>query len=261
MKKSFLLAASLLLLTSCAKSDGASSNESEEEALNVELISVDELADDVEAALKKTPSNFVLSNYINVELPDEYYECDFQQISGFDENYESIYSSFFDEDIFKDAEITHNTTSDGMTCYSFYNNGNHCAVGDNGFITFYNSIAGDDNAYQTGDRVEVCHIDRSDTNLEKIYNDENYRITLGKIVENAQTWIDENYAPYEPDYEISVKTMIERAWKADIVFKFMPKKSTRVLRLTTLFLCTIMIRQCLNIPLRTSAFGCIRTAK
>ncbi|MCD8095098.1 MAG: hypothetical protein LUE12_03095 [Ruminococcus sp.] len=209
MKKPLLLAASLLLLTSCARSDVASSNESEEEALNVELISVDELADDVEAALKKTPSNFVLSNYINVELPDEYYECDFQQISGFDENYESIFSSFFDEEVYKDAEIVHETTIDAMTSYSFENDGDFCCVGDNGFVAFYYSSV-DGSPFETGIRADIFHTDRADADLDYTWVTKDNRITLREVVENAQTWFDERYAQFEPDYQISVKTVVAR---------------------------------------------------
>ncbi len=209
MNKRVLIAAlCTLLLTSCAKSDKKTADSSEENS-DLDFISVDKLSEDVIEALEKEPSNFILSDNINVELPDEYYECDFQQISGFDENYESIYSSLFDEDVYKNAEIAHETTNDGMTSYSFEDGGNYCCVGDNGFIAFYYSEVGD-NAFSLGNRVEIYHIDRSNTNLEAIYNKDT-QITIGEIVENAQTWLDENYNQYEPDYDISVKTVIARS--------------------------------------------------
>ncbi|MCD7741571.1 MAG: hypothetical protein LUI06_05160 [Ruminococcus sp.] len=207
-KRVLIVALCTLLLTSCAKSDKKTADSSEENS-DLDFISVDKLSEDVSEALEKEPSNFILSDNINVELPDEYYECDFQQISGFDENYESIYSSLFDEDVYKNAEIAHETTDDGMTSYSFENDENYCCVGDNGFIAFYYSEVGD-NAFSLGNRVEIYHIDRSNTNLEAIYNKDT-QITIGEIVENAQTWLDENYNQYEPDYDISVKTVIARS--------------------------------------------------
>lgn len=210
--KRLMIAASVLLLAGCAKTpDDVKSNVGGQNTdASIEYISADKSNEDISAALSKKYSQFDIADGISVDIPDKIYECSFVQAENYEENYSEIFAGFFDEDILSAAEIKKVESLDGMISYSFTDPALRAygCVGNNGFICFVKPSAYQD-MFLGGDRIKVYHADRSD-DLSDSYMLDGGEISVGQAAELAQKWIDENYAAYEPDYDIKVKTIIAR---------------------------------------------------
>ena len=145
-----------------------------------------------------------------MELPEDYCEVDFTQISDYEENYEKIMTRIFGKDVLDRENTVHDETGDGMVSYSFSDDDEkmYGCVGNNGFICFAKPSAFDD-LFNGGDRVKIYHIDRDD-DLSDSYELDGTSVTIKQAADFAQEWLDKNYADLEPDLEIAVKTIIVR---------------------------------------------------
>lgn len=217
MKKGIIICLAAAMLTACAETPESILNkeivepdDTVKEIIEPELIPTDDLAEDISTALSRSYSNFTLGSGVNVELPDEYHECSFTQIADFEENYYEVLSRFFDEETLSSVDITWTEWADGVKGYYFEDTMQkiYGSVSDNGHIFFVRPSAYD-NKIEGGDRIKIYHIDRND-DLSDSYDLNGTEVTVAQAAEFAQKWLDENYADLEPDYEISVKTMIAR---------------------------------------------------
>lgn len=217
LKIATALMAAVLMLTGCSAvpddvkdNNAAAKNVTDSSTAELKTIAVGELDGDVEKALSKEYSQFTFAKGITVDIPDELQKCTFKQVSGYEENYEEIFSRFFDKAELESEEISKETSFDGMESYSFSDdiNKKYCCVGNNGFICFAKPSAYDD-LFSGGKRVKIYHVDRKD-DLSDSYQLDGQDVTISEAVDFAQKWLDENYADLEPDYDIFVKTVIVR---------------------------------------------------
>lgn len=208
----FILA---LMLCGCVSTPESVKNNSAEnkepnKTSTIETISISELSNDIDKALSYTYSQFTLGDGVNVEIPDKFAELSFTQIADYEKDYEKIFLRYFDKLTLEKADITNDTGYDGMVSYSFNDplEKINSTVGNNGFICFVKPSAYD-NLFHGGKRVKVYHIDRND-DLSDSYKLDGTDVSVSQARDFAQKWLDENYADLEPDYKISVKTIIAR---------------------------------------------------
>lgn len=214
--KKIMAAALAVVLTGCAKTpdsvrtDSDHEQKEKNETSSIQFISADELGDDVDNALDKSYSQFVLGDGINVELPEKYCECSFTQIENYEEKYNDIFPRFFDEDTLSQVSVSQSESADGMISYDFTDGIQkvYGCVGNNGFVAFVKPSAYD-NIFNGGDRVKIYHVDRND-DLSDSYELDSAAVTVEQAAEYAQKWMDEYYADLEPDLDIEVKTVIAR---------------------------------------------------
>lgn len=217
MKNLKLLAAALaVILAGCAqtpdsvRSSAEKDSKERNEITAIQYISSNKLSDDIDNALDKSYTQFDLRENISVELPEDYCEVDFTQISDYEENYEKIMTRIFGKDVLDRENTVHDETGDGMVSYSFSDDDGkmYGCVGNNGFICFAKPSAFDD-LFNGGNRVKIYHIDRDD-DLSDSYELDGTSVTIKQAAYFAQDWLDKNYADLEPDLEIAVKTIIVR---------------------------------------------------
>lgn len=217
MKNLKLLAAAVaVVLAGCAqtpdsvRSSAEKDSKERNEITAIQYISSNKLSDDIDNALDKSYTQFDLRENISVELPEDYCEVDFTQISDYEENYEKIMTRIFGKDVLDRENTVHDETGDGMVSYSFSNDDEkmYGCVGNNGFICFAKPSAFDD-LFNGGNRVKIYHIDRDD-DLSDSYELDGTSVTIKRAADFAQDWLDKNYADLEPDLEIAVKTIIVR---------------------------------------------------
>ena len=217
MKNLKLLAAAVaVVLAGCAqtpdsvRSSAEKDSKERNEITAIQYISSNKLSDDIDNALDKSYTQFDLRENISVELPEDYCEVDFTQISDYEENYEKIMTRIFGKDVLDRENTVHDETGDGMVSYSFSNDDEkmYGCVGNNGFICFAKPSAFDD-LFNGGNRVKIYHIDRDD-DLSDSYELDGTSVTIKQAADCAQDWLDKNYADLEPDLEIAVKTIIVR---------------------------------------------------
>lgn len=217
MKNLKLLAAAVaVVLAGCAqtpdsvRSSAEKDSKERNEITAIQYISSNKLSDDIDNALDKSYTQFDLRENISVELPEDYCEVDFTQISDYEENYEKIMTRIFGKDVLDHENTVHDETGDGMVSYSFSNDDEkmYGCVGNNGFICFAKPSAFDD-LFNGGNRVKIYHIDRDD-DLSDSYELDGTSVTIQQAADFAQDWLDKNYADLEPDLEIAVKTIIVR---------------------------------------------------
>lgn len=217
MKNLKLLAAAVaVVLAGCAQTPDSvrfsAEKDSKErnEITAIQYISSNKLSDDIDNALDKSYTQFDLRENISVELPEDYCEVDFTQISDYEENYEKIMTQIFGKDVLDRENTVHDETGDGMVSYSFSDDDGkmYGCVGNNGFICFAKPSAFDD-LFNGGNRVKIYHIDRDD-DLSDSYELDGTSVTIKQAADFAQDWLDKNYTDLEPDLEIAVKTIIVR---------------------------------------------------
>lgn len=217
MKNLKLLAAAVaVVLAGCAqtpdsvRSSAEKDSKERNEITAIQYISSNKLSDDIDNALDKSYTQFDLRENISVELPEDYCEVDFTQISDYEENYEKIMTRIFGKDVLDRENTVHDETGDGMVSYSFSDDDEkmYGCVGNNGFICFAKPSAFDD-LFNGGNRVKIYHIDRDD-DLSDSYELDGTSVTINQAADFAQEWLDKNYADLEPDLEIAVKTIIVR---------------------------------------------------
>ena len=163
MKNLKLLAAAVaVVLAGCAQTPDSvrfsAEKDSKErnEITAIQYISSNKLSDDIDNALDKSYTQFDLRENISVELPEDYCEVDFTQISDYEENYEKIMTRIFGKDVLDRENTVHDETGDGMVSYSFSDDDEkmYGCVGNNGFICFAKPSAFDD-LFNGGNRVKI----------------------------------------------------------------------------------------------------------
>ena len=141
MKNLKLLAAAVaVVLAGCAQTPDSvrfsAEKDSKErnEITAIQYISSNKLSDDIDNALDKSYTQFDLRENISVELPEDYCEVDFTQISDYEENYEKIMTRIFGKDVLDRENTVHDETGDGMVSYSFSDDDEkmYGCVGNNG---------------------------------------------------------------------------------------------------------------------------------
>ena len=237
MKKKIIIAAiSLVMLVGCNEvPEDVRSREEERQGVishaemsehptEAKLISTNELQADVENALSGKYRNFILSDNIKVELPEEYAECSFTQAADFDSNAEALAEKFFSSDEMSkvelkkvsepaviasdDPEYNADDNPNIINCRSYRDEEQklHISVWDNGFCclikpSFFDTLGADGKFYK------LYHVDRSD-DLSDTYLLGEKEVSVKEAADNAQKWVDDNYARFEPDYKFRVKTVI-----------------------------------------------------
>ena len=189
-----------------------------------DLISADELQSDIQNALSDKYRNFILSDNIKVELPEEFAECSFTQVTDFDSNAEALAERFFSADEMSNVELKkvsepaaaasndpeYNADDDPniINCRSYRDEEQklHISVWDNGFFclmkpSFFDTLGADGKFYK------LYHVDRSD-DLSDTYTLGDKEVSVKEAADSAQKWVDDNYAPFEPDHKFRVKTVI-----------------------------------------------------
>lgn len=133
MKNLKLLAAAVaVVLAGCAQTPDSvrfsAEKDSKErnEITAIQYISSNKLSDDIDNALDKSYTQFDLRENISVELPEDYCEVDFTQISDYEENYEKIMTRIFGKDVLDRENTVHDETGDGMVSYSFSDDDGKC---------------------------------------------------------------------------------------------------------------------------------------
>lgn len=198
--------------------------EMSEHPTEAKLISTNELQADVENALSGKYRNFILADGIKVELPTEYAQCSFTQVTDFDSNAEALAEKFFSSDEISKIELKkvsepaviasddpeYNADDDPniINCRSYRDEEQklHISVWDNGFCclikpSFFDTLGADGIFYK------LYHVDRSD-DLSDTYTLGDKEVSVKEAADSAQKWVDDNYARFEPDYKFRVKTVI-----------------------------------------------------
>lgn len=240
MKERFcILFSAVLMLTAC--SSVPANLVSEEDATAKEdtpaelaYISPEEMSADIETALSRSYSNFVLREGIKVELPEEYILCDFTFASGRTANAEETAKRYFDEEtlervkpeytgsqplVFNETVVDENGETEERTtesaysrpaAYGFHSEEEraHFYLLDNGFLCFFKPELFDD-FFNGGERMGIYHVDRGD-DLSDAYQLSDGEMSVQQAADFTRKWLDKNYSDLEPDYEIRVKTIIPR---------------------------------------------------
>ena len=217
-KRIILLAA--VMLVSCSdipeevisRTDDRNQSISEAHTGELEYIPLSEMQADVEKALSEKYTNFTLRDGIKVRLPDALRKCDFVQVSGYISKAQSILENFIDQSNREGVSLTTESfvqdpglgESSAITVSGFRDEKKReqLVVWDNGFINMFSGelfLLPDHRA----ETVKIYYTDRND-DLSDSYRLGQSDLTVKEAVSEAQKWIDENYAPLEPDYKIHV---------------------------------------------------------
>ena len=214
MKKKLAVILAAVMLTACAKAPENVKEkkhyENSEVAVTREMISPKELQSSSEKVLNKQQKQFRIDR-ARLELPSKISALEFTQISGFEKNYERVFDDMLGRELWSGEKVDKQTASKengGMTTYSFRNESKkmYACTGDNGFITFIKPESFDDPYTTEAETVRVYDVSKGQTSGDK------YRLTDGEYsiaeaVSFTEKWIKENYAKYEPDYEMKVKNV------------------------------------------------------
>jgi len=226
-KSVFISFIAMVVLSSCTevpedvKSRTEAKNAALSEAQNhsdrtgeVKFISTDELQVDTEKALKEKYSNFIVSDKISINIPSEITKCDFKQVSNYCVNAEKLVDQFFDESLLdgeKPVSMPYDYTKNyTIDTYGFRNIDKkiHFFVWNNGFICFMKPPLFEEQT-EGGSQQAIYHIDRND-DLSGSYLLGDKEVSVAEAVSAAQKWLDDNYAQFEPKYNIKIKTLIVR---------------------------------------------------
>lgn len=214
MKKLITVLTAALMLTACAKAPENVKNkkhyENSEVAVTREMISPKELQSSSEKVLNKQHKQFVIDNK-KLVLPSRISRLGFTQINGFENNYESVFDSMLGKELWHSEKTVRQTASKengGMTSYTFSNENKkiYGCVGDNGFITFIKPECFDDPYAAAAETVRVYDICKDRTSGDR-YRLADGEYSISEAVSFTEKWLKENYARYEPYYELRVKTV------------------------------------------------------
>ncbi|MBR1764395.1 MAG: hypothetical protein IJ746_03275 [Ruminococcus sp.] len=224
MKKLLALAAAALLLTACAEAPENVKNNSgsgnapvSENGGEIEYIPQSELEADAQTALSRSYSNFSIADTVRVELPAEIVACDFTVRSGFSERGREVLERFFGRETiekvgleYEPATPIENGDYSRPACWFFYSEEEKAygSVHDNGFVAFIKPELFED-SFDGGRNMGVYHIDRGG-DFSDSFPLEGGGTTVQEAADFAGRWVDENYRDLEPDYELSVKTVMAR---------------------------------------------------
>lgn len=175
-------------------------------------ITLSEMKDDAVKALSEKYANFKLRDGIKVRLPDILTQCDFIQVSGYTSNAQSVLEAFIGKEESKDIQLTTepyiqdpglgDTSAITVSGFRDEQKRKQVVIWDNGFINMFS-----DKLFllpnHRAETVKIYYMDRND-DLSESYKIGNKKMTISEAAANAQEWIDDNYAPFEPDYKISV---------------------------------------------------------
>ena len=214
MKKIITVLTAALMLTACAKAPENVKNkkhyENSEITATREMIPPEALQSTSEKALEAQHKQFVIDNK-KLVLPSRISRLGFTQINGFENNYESVFDSMLGKELWHSEKTVRQTASKengGMTSYTFSNENKkiYGCVGDNGFITFIKPECFDDPYAVAAETVRVYDICKDRTSGDR-YRLADGEYSISEAVSFTEKWLKENYARYEPYYELRVKTV------------------------------------------------------
>ena len=214
MKKLITVLTAALMLTACAKAPENVKNKKHYENSEItaprEMIPPNALHSTSEKALEAQHKQFVIDNK-KLVLPSRISRLGFTQINGFENNYESVFDSMLGKELWHSEKTVRQTASKengGMTSYTFSNENKkiYGCVGDNGFITFIKPECFDDPYAVAAETVRVYDICKDRTSGDR-YRLADGEYSISEAVSFTEKWLKENYARYEPYYELRVKTV------------------------------------------------------
>ncbi len=219
-RKMIICITAAMTFASCADvPDNVRSKAEEREAMEStaheagpELIRTDDLSEDIDKALAENYSNFKLASGIKVQIPEAFVECDFRQVDGFSEKADEIMGRFFP------AEMTEGIKPEAFEDSFSENYVNisrgfrdeerqiHYFLWDNGFLCFMKPLLFNEQT-AGGKTVRIYHADRGDDLSDKYLLGDS-EVSVKAAADAANKWLAEKYADLEPDYRISVKTVL-----------------------------------------------------
>lgn len=216
MKKIIALMLAAAMLCACQQTPqnvkDKEHHENSEIVVSQEKIPPAELAQSSEQALKESYNQIKLEN-IRPDLPEQIEKLSFKQISGFEENYKSVLDSVFGKSGWDAAKVEKKTSPEpeDMTTYTFSDADKQLygCVGDNGLVVFIKPDSFGDPFAAQSQTEKIIHADRGE-NLDEQYELIDGKLSVREAKEYAEKWLAENYKQYEPDFDLSVKTMIVR---------------------------------------------------
>lgn len=224
MKKTISAILAAVMLTACAEvpDNVASKNEERQSSSSVrehpaepESIPFSELRADVDKALAETYSNYDLAGGITVDLPEKLIKCDFVQADNYTDRAGELMDRLFDSSLTEG--LTPEKTTEQLYTEAYMNTSAgfrneerqlHYCLWDNGFLCFMKPLLFND-MIEDGETLKIYHADRGD-DLSDSYQLGDRQVQVSEAVAAANDWLDKNYADLEPDYQISIKTVIAR---------------------------------------------------
>ena len=178
----------------------------------IRYISLDEMKTDIDAALNDKYSNFTLRDGIQVRLPDKLTECEFiQRSNAVSDLYEKVQDGFFTQDELYGVKPYDSpclidkslgeAAAVNIRGFRDDEKGLHFFVWDNGFMCMMKpAMIGQ--GTDGGKTVRLYRTEYDDLTDKYLLGDKEYSVK--EAVDSAQKWVDEKYAPFEPDYDFRV---------------------------------------------------------
>ncbi|MBQ2580778.1 MAG: hypothetical protein II574_04020, partial [Ruminococcus sp.] len=195
-------------------------------SISPQYISPSELNSTSAEALRGNYNQIRLEN-IQLSLPTQLSEVGFEQISGFEKEYEKLFSSAFGSSVLSTEKIQKVRTPepDDMLTYQFRNDDKkiYGCVGDNGFFTFIKPDCYDDPYAYDCETVKIIHVDRNEP-ADDVYELLDGKLSVSDAITYAREWLNKNYAEYEKDFDMNVKTVIVRKAQKGYCFDITAEK-------------------------------------
>lgn len=218
MKKAIIILAAALL-AGCADVPeglkGSSRTETDGKPTEIEYIPVGEVQDDVNEALSRSYAQFILSDGLQVQLPEEYNEVDLVQADGYESRFDEAAAMVLDEDDLSGTETDSTDYIENSGHEPLYTSPSrlirdearqiHINLHGSGFFCFMRSEAFLDP--DPGRTVELFFPQQGD-DLSKAYELDGESVTVAEAVRYAEQWISDSYALLEPDYQHRVSCVI-----------------------------------------------------
>lgn len=178
-------------------------------------ISVAELSDNAETALKKEYKQFKISDKIRFEQPAELNIMSFESITGFSENAHAALELFF-----TDEELSAQETDKDHSGIMFYNETDklYGCAGDDGFIAMLKPDAYDISFSCQEPNVKIYHSDRNE-DLSDEYQLKDGKCSVGNAVQYVNDWFETNYEPLAPFYDYRVESVIVREHEENYLYQ------------------------------------------
>ena len=178
----------------------------------IRYIPLSQMQADIDVALKDKYSNLTLRDGIEVALPDKLTECEFVQISDFLTNYDNVSAAMLDpsesadEDILSMPMIQSDKLPNGapVNIKGFRDEDKqiHFINWENGFICLIRPAMFENGTVQ-GNTVKTYRLSWGEGLSDK-YLIGSREYTMQEAFDEAQKWVDEKYAQFEPDYKLTV---------------------------------------------------------
>ena len=174
-------------------------------------ISILKVNADAEAAINKNYSQFEFTSGVSVSVPENICLYDFKQAENYNSDPGAVMEHFFDREIVNSQEFLINDGAglDMQNYASFLQEGQlYGAVGGNGFISFLKPSAFA-NSFAPGKKLKIYDL-LSGGDISDSYQLADKTVTVQEAAQTALAWVEENYAPLEPDYKFRITTVIAR---------------------------------------------------